>query len=59
MLILPDILRALLAPYIDPTEVGILRAPGLIILWLLARLIIILSGVVTGFAQPDLLTFMW
>ena len=54
-----DILRALLAPYIDPTEVGIRRAPGLIILWLLARLINILSGLVTGFAQPDLLTFMW
>ena len=54
-----DILRALLAPYIDPTEVGILRALGLIILWLLARLIINLSGLVTGFAQQDLLTFMW
>ena len=54
-----DILRAFLAPYIDPTEVGILRALGLIILWLLARLIINLSGLVTGFAQPDLLTFMW
>ena len=54
-----DILRALLAPYIDPTEVGILWAPGLIILWLLARLIVNLSGLVTGFAQPDLLTLLW